>query len=86
MYLVVQISGYDMAVVLRRIAARYGVRQTKNTLSNSSDKCTLFVQHLNTMIFAIRHHDKVGAALNGDLARILELAMVSFLTAKGRKK
>ena len=66
-----------MVVALGRIAARYSIRHLKNTLSNDSDKCTLFVKHLHTVIFVISHHDMVGAALNGELAKTIELAMVA---------
>ena len=86
MYLIVPISSYNMVVALGRIAARYSIRQLKNTPSNDSYKCALFVQYLRTMIVAISHHDMVGAALNRDLAGILELAMVASIVAKGRKK
>ena len=86
MYLVVHISSHDMVVALRRIAARYTIRLMKNNLSNDSYKCTLFIQYLHTIIVRISHHDMVGAALNGDLARIKELTMVVSFRAKGRKK
>ena len=86
MYLVAPISSYDMVVALGRIAARYSRRILKNTLSNGSHKCTLFIQYLHTIIVAITHHDMIGAALNRDLARITELAMVASFAAKGRKK
>ena len=82
MYLVAPISSYDMVVALWRIAARYRKRIMKNTLSNDSYKCTLLIQHLHTMIVAISHHDMVGAALNRDLARIIELAAVASCRAK----
>ena len=75
-----------MVVALGRIAARYGTRQTKNTISNNSDKFTLFTNHLHTIIVAISHHDMVGAALNGDLARIIELVVVASFSTKGRNK
>ena len=86
MYLSVYISSYDMVVGLGRIAARYRIRRTKTPISNDSYKLTIFIQHLHTIIVFISHHDMVGAALNRDLARIMELAMVSSFTTKGRKK
>ena len=86
MYLVLKISSYDVVVVLGRIAARHSIKFLKNALSNDSYKCTLFIKYLRTIIVSISHHNMAGAALNGDLARIIELAMVASFGAKGRKK